>query len=50
MTNRLRFLSTGCLAAAYATFGIGVADLKATWSERALTTIDVLRRPGNHHR
>ena len=45
MSNRLRFLSAGCLAAACATFGVGVADLEATWTDRAITTIDVLRRP-----
>tara|TARA_B100000686_G_scaffold303999_1_gene341281 strand:- start:902 stop:1864 length:963 start_codon:yes stop_codon:yes gene_type:complete len=43
--NRLRTVSGGCFAAAFLTFGAGVADLKATWSERTLTTLDVLRRP-----
>ena len=43
--NLLRTASCGCFAAAFLTFGAGVADLKATWSERMLTTLDVLRRP-----
>jgi len=43
--KRLRTASSGCFAAAFLTFGAGVVDLKATWSERMLTTLDVLRRP-----
>ena len=45
LMNRLRYAGTCCLAAACATFGLGVADLEATWSKRAITAIDVLRRP-----
>ena len=43
--NRLRYASTGCLALACATFGIGVADLEATWTADVVTTIGVLQRP-----
>ena len=43
--NRLRTASIWCFAAAFLTFGAGVIDLKATFSERTLTTLHVLQRP-----
>ena len=48
MLNRLHYASATCVAAACATFGVGTAELQATWSDCLITTINVLRRPVTH--